>query len=109
MTTVAPYARPETPRSQNRIPWQHTAIRRLGALAAGAALAVVGSGQAAARRDRRSTTERLAIALDLLRDPSFDALLTGSSPLTELPRVMARLADGRMDAICHSDTYDGPE
>jgi threonine dehydrogenase-like Zn-dependent dehydrogenase len=60
-----------------------------------------------ARRDRRSTADRLAIALDLLRDPAFDALLTGSSPLAELPAVMARLADGRLDAICHTVTYDG--
>jgi len=64
---------------------------------------------APARRDRRSTADRLALALDLLRDPAFDALLTGSSPLTDLPDLMARLADGRMDAICHTVTYDGLE
>ena len=64
---------------------------------------------AAARRGRRSTADRLAIALDLLRDPAFDALLTGSSPLADLPDVMARLADGRLDAICHTVTYDGTE
>jgi threonine dehydrogenase-like Zn-dependent dehydrogenase len=61
---------------------------------------------APARRGRRSTSDRLAVALDLLRDPAFDALLTGSSPLAELPDVMARLADGRLDAICHGVTYD---
>ena len=36
------------------------------------------------------TAERLAFALDLLRDPAFDALITGESPFEELPEVMAR-------------------
>ena len=64
---------------------------------------------AAARRGRRTTADRLALALDLLRDPAFDALLTGSSPLDELPDVMARLADGRLAALCHTVTYDATE
>ena len=34
-----------------------------------------------ARRATRTTTDRLALALDLLRDPAFDALLTGASRL----------------------------
>ena len=38
--------------------------------------------------------DRLALALDLLRDPAFDALLTGASRFDELPDVMARLAAG---------------
>ena len=49
--------------------------------------------------------ERLALALDLLRDPAFDALLTGDSPFEELPEVMPRLADGSLPAICHTITY----
>ena len=59
-----------------------------------------------ARAGRRSTTDRLRLALDLLRDPAFDALLTGSSSLTELPAVMARLADGDSATICHTVTYE---
>ena len=39
---------------------------------------------------------------ELLRDPAFDALLTGSSPFEELPDVMARLADGTLPALCHT-------
>jgi threonine dehydrogenase-like Zn-dependent dehydrogenase len=46
-------------------------------------------------------------SLDLLHDPAFDALLTGSSPFAELPEVMARLADGRLSALCYTIDYDG--
>jgi threonine dehydrogenase-like Zn-dependent dehydrogenase len=60
----------------------------------------------AARRARRSTADRLALALDLLRDPAFDALLTGSSPFDELPTVLARLADGSLPALCHIVSYE---
>lgn len=62
---------------------------------------------APARRGAHSTRERLQLALDLLHDPAFDALLTGSSPVAELPEVMARLADGRLSALCHTIDYDG--
>lgn len=61
---------------------------------------------AVARRGRRTAAERLALALDLLQDPAFDALLTGASTFDELPDVMARLADGRLRALCHTLTYD---
>jgi NADPH:quinone reductase-like Zn-dependent oxidoreductase len=60
-----------------------------------------------ARGRRWTTAERLALALDLLRDPAFDALLTGESPFEELPDVMARLAAGNLPALCHTITYDG--
>jgi threonine dehydrogenase-like Zn-dependent dehydrogenase len=59
-----------------------------------------------ARRGRRSPAERLALALDLLRDPAFDALLTGEARFDELPDVMARLAAGSLPALCHTITYD---
>jgi threonine dehydrogenase-like Zn-dependent dehydrogenase len=59
-----------------------------------------------ARAGRRTTADRLALALDLLRDPAFDALLTGHSPFSELPDVMARLAEGSLPALCHTITYD---
>jgi threonine dehydrogenase-like Zn-dependent dehydrogenase len=58
-----------------------------------------------ARRGRRTTADRLALALDLLRDPAFDALITGESRFDELPDVMARLADGSLPALCHTLTY----
>jgi threonine dehydrogenase-like Zn-dependent dehydrogenase len=59
-----------------------------------------------ARRGRRTATDRLALSLDMLRDPAFDALITGSSRFDDLPDVMARLADGRLPALCHTLTYD---
>ena len=60
---------------------------------------------APARRGRRTTRERLELALGLLRDPAFDALLTGESPFDQLPAVMARLADGDLPALCHTLLY----
>jgi len=58
-----------------------------------------------ARSARRSTADRLALALELLRDPAFDVLLTGESRFEELPRVMERLAADDLHALCHSITY----
>jgi threonine dehydrogenase-like Zn-dependent dehydrogenase len=60
---------------------------------------------AAARRATRTTTDRLTLALDLLRDPAFDALITGVSRFDELPGVMARLATGSLPALCHIISY----
>ena len=60
-----------------------------------------------ARRASRSFADRLALALDLLRDPAFDALITGESRFEELPDVFARLAAGTLPALCHLVTYSG--
>jgi threonine dehydrogenase-like Zn-dependent dehydrogenase len=60
-----------------------------------------------ARAGRRTTADRLALALELLRDPAFDALVTGQSRFSELPEVMAQLAAGSLPALCHTITYDG--
>ena len=49
----------------------------------------------------------MRLALELLRDPAFDVLLTGTSTFDELPDVMARLATGALPALCHSIDY-GP-
>jgi NADPH:quinone reductase-like Zn-dependent oxidoreductase len=59
----------------------------------------------AARRSRRTHAERLALAVDLLRDPAFDALITGVSTFEELPDVMARLTHGSLPALCHTISY----
>jgi hypothetical protein len=64
---------------------------------------------ASARRDRRTTHDRLRLALDLLRDPAFDVLLTGESPFRDLPEVLPRLVSGDLPALCHSMTYDDGE
>ncbi len=58
------------------------------------------------RAARRTTHDRLALALDLLRDPAFDALITGRSRFAELPDAMARLAAGNLPALCHVITYE---
>jgi hypothetical protein len=60
-----------------------------------------------ARRATRTFTDRLALALDLLGDPVFDALLTGESRFAELPDVLARLAAGTLPALCHLINYGG--
>ena len=59
-----------------------------------------------ARSGRRAKADRLALALDLLRDPVFDVLVTGESRFEELPDVMSRLADGSLPALCHTIAYD---
>ncbi|GAA2349288.1 zinc-binding alcohol dehydrogenase [Dactylosporangium salmoneum] len=58
-----------------------------------------------ARAGRRSYADRLALALRLLRDPAFDALITGESPFEDLPRVLPALATGELPALCHAITY----
>jgi NADPH:quinone reductase-like Zn-dependent oxidoreductase len=65
---------------------------------------------AAARRGRRTRADRLALALELLADPVFDALLTGESSFDELPEVMGKLASGSLPALCHTISYpDQPD
>lgn len=60
---------------------------------------------AAARRHRRSTGDRVELALELLRDPAFDCLLTGASPFAELPAVLAAIAAGELPGLCHRIDY----
>jgi threonine dehydrogenase-like Zn-dependent dehydrogenase len=57
---------------------------------------------------RRSTADRMALALRLLADPAFDALLTGESDFADLPAVMAALAAGELPALCHTIRYPEP-
>ncbi|MEV3853770.1 zinc-binding alcohol dehydrogenase [Streptomyces sp. NPDC050095] len=58
-----------------------------------------------ARSGRFSLAERLGLALDLLRDPVFDVLITDESEFEELPRVMAEMAAGRLPGLCHRIRY----
>ncbi|HET7326201.1 MAG TPA: zinc-binding alcohol dehydrogenase [Nocardioidaceae bacterium] len=60
---------------------------------------------AAARRARRTRADRLSLAVELLRDDAFDALITGSSPFAELPQTMRRLLSGELPALCHVIDY----
>jgi hypothetical protein len=56
-------------------------------------------------RGRRTHAERLALALSLLDDPAFDALLEGPTRFENLPAAMPRiLAPG---GLCHVVTYGG--
>lgn len=61
---------------------------------------------AQARRGSRTTSQRLALAVDLLRDEAFDCLLTGESAFETLPEVMPRLVSRELPALCHAVTYD---
>jgi hypothetical protein len=54
------------------------------------------------RHGRRTTADRLSLALGMLTDRRFDALLTGSSPWQELPAVMAEIASGSAPGLCHT-------
>ena len=60
---------------------------------------------ALARRHRRTRSERLALALELLRDDAFDVLLSGTSPFEELPALMAELSSGSRSVLCQTITY----
>jgi NADPH:quinone reductase-like Zn-dependent oxidoreductase len=62
---------------------------------------------APARRGSRSFADRLALALELLHDPVFDALITGESRFEELPDVLGRMARGDLPGLCHLITYPG--
>lgn len=59
-----------------------------------------------ARGSRRTYADRLALALDLLADPAFDALVTGECAFDELPQVLPRLASGELPGLCHRVMYE---
>ena len=58
------------------------------------------------RGGRRTYADRLAVALDLLADPAFDALITGECAFDELPQVLPKLASGELPALCHRVLYE---
>lgn len=59
---------------------------------------------AAARRARRTSADRLRLAVGLLADPAFDALLTGPTPFADLPVTMDAVVDDSA-ALCHVIAY----
>ena len=59
----------------------------------------------ASRQPRWNHRARLVLALDLLRDPALDALLTGESDFADLPEVLAALSDAPGDTLCHRIRY----
>ncbi|WP_406398379.1 zinc-binding alcohol dehydrogenase [Streptomyces sp. NBC_00879] len=59
-----------------------------------------------ARGSRRTFADRLVLALDLLADPAFDALITAECAFDELPDVLPRLASGDLPGLCLRVRYD---
>jgi len=59
-----------------------------------------------ARSGRKGYAERLAIALELLADPAFDALVTRECRFDELPAVIPRLISDEPSALCLRVMYD---
>lgn len=57
------------------------------------------------RRGRRSFRDRLSLALQLLGDERFDALLAPPRPFSELPSIMTELAEGGGDVMCQLIAY----
>ncbi|MGW3662309.1 zinc-dependent alcohol dehydrogenase [Streptomyces sp. NPDC005141] len=57
-------------------------------------------------RAGRTYADRLALALELLAEPAFDALITGECSFGELPDVMGKLASGSIPALCHRVAYE---
>lgn len=60
---------------------------------------------AASRRARWSAGRRLALALELLRDPVLDQLLESDWPFADAPRALARVC-GEPGALCQVLRYD---
>jgi hypothetical protein len=54
----------------------------------------------------RTYAQRLAVALDLLADPAFDALVTSECRFDELPVVLPVLISREPSELCLRVTYD---
>ncbi|MGH8965146.1 MAG: dehydrogenase, partial [Actinomycetes bacterium] len=64
-------------------------------------------GTVSPRRAGRGYAGRMALALRLLADPRFDALLGAECPFEDLPALLPRLAAGESPGLCVRVTY-GP-
>lgn len=60
---------------------------------------------AAAQRSRWNFRRRMATVLELLDDPTLDALISGESPFEVLPQAMAELSRNRPGVLCHRIIY----
>ena len=56
-------------------------------------------------RGRWSQKDRLSLALRLLADDMFDALLTTPKHFSQLPAIKSTLANGDEDVMCQVVTY----
>ncbi|MFM8555408.1 MAG: zinc-dependent alcohol dehydrogenase [Betaproteobacteria bacterium] len=61
---------------------------------------------ATAQRARWTYRRRLGLALDLLKDPIFDACLGGRSRFEDLPSTLTRLTRSPDGELCHRVIYD---
>ena len=57
------------------------------------------------RRPRWSCRQRMKLALDLLRDPQLDVLISGESDFDDLPEVLDKLSSNPGNALCHRIRY----
>jgi threonine dehydrogenase-like Zn-dependent dehydrogenase len=63
-------------------------------------------GRIPAHRAARWThARRMRLALELLRDPRLDVLITGDSDFDDLPRILATLAQEPGTTLCHRIRY----
>jgi threonine dehydrogenase-like Zn-dependent dehydrogenase len=60
---------------------------------------------ARARRRRRTTRDRLGLAVSRLADPVFDTLLSGSSSFSSLPETMELIFTGAIAPVCQVIDY----
>lgn len=60
------------------------------------------------RAARRGYADRMTLAMELLADPRFDALVSGECRFDELPGVLAGMAAGEPPALCVRVSYDDP-
>jgi threonine dehydrogenase-like Zn-dependent dehydrogenase len=63
---------------------------------------------ARAMRDRRSTGQRLELALSLLKDPALDALISSEGDFLQLPAALPKLLGADSRALCHRVRYATP-
>jgi threonine dehydrogenase-like Zn-dependent dehydrogenase len=64
---------------------------------------------AAARRPRRTTSDRLGLAMRMLEDPVFDVFITGHAPFGSLPQTMESIFSDSTETLCHVIDYPGEE
>jgi NADPH:quinone reductase-like Zn-dependent oxidoreductase len=64
---------------------------------------------AASRRARRTTGDRLELAMRLLENPIFDAFITGRAPFGALPQTMESIFNGDVETLCQVIDYPGDE
>jgi NADPH:quinone reductase-like Zn-dependent oxidoreductase len=64
---------------------------------------------AAARRARRTTKDRLSLAMRLLEDPIFDVFITGHAPFGALPETMESIFNNGAETLCQVIDYPWDE